>query len=186
MKKSFLKTALVGLAFLFAQGLLANVKVAVFDMQQIILNVEEGKVERTKLQKEIEGKEAEFLGKKKELDELNKDWKGQATLLSEEARMRKQTEFQEKFMQLRNAEMEFQQSIKEREMEATKKIAMNVTNIVGEFGDKRGFDLVFETNSSGLVYVREPVDITKELIERYNTDAAKGLLAKGATAKKPS
>ena len=45
---------------------------------------------------------------------MNQDWKTQAALLSEQAKMKKQQEFQQKFMQLRNDEMKFQQTIKKQ------------------------------------------------------------------------
>ena len=54
-------------------------------MQAVILNVDEGKQARADLEKEIKGKEAELMKKKAELDKLNKNWKDQAALLSEEA-----------------------------------------------------------------------------------------------------
>ena len=85
------------------------------DMQRIILTVEEGKEARAKLEIEIKAKESEFFKQKQELDKMNKDWKDQSPLLSEEARIRKQQEFQEKFVQLRNSEMEFQAEIKKKE-----------------------------------------------------------------------
>src|SRR5690606_13065880 len=83
----------------------------VVDMQQVILSVEEGKQARASLENEIKAKEAELQKQKEELDKMNKEWKDQAALLSEDARMKKQQEFQEKFLALRNAEMEFQANI---------------------------------------------------------------------------
>ena len=81
-------------------------KFGVVDMQQVILSVEEGKTARSQLEAEIKAKESELGKQKEELDKMNNEWKNQAALLSEDARMKKQQEFQEKFMTLRNAEME--------------------------------------------------------------------------------
>src|SRR4051812_10257304 len=97
----------------------AEVRFGVVDMQQVILTVEEGKAARSALETEIKGKEAELLKRKEELDKMNKEWKEQAALLSEDARMKKQQEFQEKFLSLRNDEMEFQANIKRKEQKAT-------------------------------------------------------------------
>ena len=83
-------------------------------MQAVILNIEDGKKARADLEKEIKSKEKELIGRKKELDKMNKDWQEQMPLLSEDARKKKQMEFQEKFMSLRNDEMKFQQEIKRK------------------------------------------------------------------------
>lgn len=142
-------------------------KFAVVDMQAVILNVEEGKAARSKLEKEIKAKEKELLGKKKELDKMNKEWKDQAPLLSEAARIKKQQDFQQKFLALRQQEMAFQQEIKRKEQKVTQKIAINITKLVNNIAKKRGFDMVFETSSAGLVYLKDPVDITKDVIKAY-------------------
>lgn len=86
------------LASLFASGaaVAAKAKYAVVDMQAVILNVEEGKAARSKLETEIKAKEKELLKRKDELDKLNKEWTEQAALLSEKARMEKQQDFQKK------------------------------------------------------------------------------------------
>lgn len=141
---------------------------AVVDMQAVILNVDEGKQARADLEKEIKGKEAELMKKKAELDKLNKNWKDQAALLSEEARLKKQQEFQQKFMALRNDEMKFQSEIKRKEQMATQKIAVSVSKMVNDLAKARGYEMVFETNSAGLLYLKDPVDLTKEVIAAFD------------------
>jgi outer membrane protein len=136
-------------------------------MQQVILNVEEGKKARAQLETEIKGKETELLKQKEALDKMNKEWKDQAALLSEDARMKKQTEFQEKFLALRNAEMEFQADIKRKEQKATQAIAMKVTQLVDSVAKSRKLAAVFETNSAGLLYLDSPVDLTQIVISEY-------------------
>jgi outer membrane protein len=151
-------------------------KFGVVDMQQVILSVEEGKQARAQLETEIKAKEAE-LGKQKEaLDKMNTEWKNQAALLSEDARMKKQQEFQEKFMNLRNEEMEFQANIKRKEQKATQGIAMKVAQVVDTIAKSKKLAAVFETNSAGLLYLEQPVDLTQEVITAY------GKLPKSASA----
>ena len=142
-------------------------KFGVVDMQQVILTVEEGKAARAQLESEIKAKEAELGKQKEELDKLNNEWKNQAALLSEDARMKKQQEFQEKFMSLRNAEMEFQANIKRKEQKATQQIAMKVAQVVDQIAKRKKLAAVFETNSAGLLYLETPVDLTQEVITDY-------------------
>jgi outer membrane protein len=148
-------------------GSTAGLRYGVVDMQQVILTVEEGKQARAVLENEIKAKEGELTKRKDELDALNKNWKDQAALLSEEARMKKQQEFQEKFLALRNDEMEFQANIKRKEQRATQAIAMKVAQVVDHIARQKKLAAVFETNSAGLLYLESPMDLTQDVISEY-------------------
>ena len=163
-------TAVLGALLLAASPAKAQAsqgKFGVVDMQQVILSVEEGKTARSQLEAEIKAKEAELGKQKEELDKMNNEWKNQAALLSEDARMKKQQEFQEKFMTLRNAEMEFQANIKRKEQKATQQIAMKVAQVVDQIAKQKKLVAVFETNSAGLLYLESPVDLTQEVVSEY-------------------
>ena len=163
-------TAVLGALLLAASPAKAQAsqgKFGVVDMQQVILSVEEGKTARSQLEAEIKAKESELGKQKEELDKMNNEWKNQAALLSEDARMKKQQEFQEKFMTLRNAEMEFQANIKRKEQKATQQIAMKVAQVVDQIAKQKKLVAVFETNSAGLLYLESPVDLTQEVISEY-------------------
>ncbi len=168
--KKFLWAVLAGTSFIAkAEGS----KYGVVDMQAVILNVEEGKAARSGLEKEIKAKEADFQKKKEELDKLNKEWQSKAALLTEEARGNKQKEFQEKFMQYRNDEMAFRDEIKRKEQKATQGIAIKVAGMVEKMAAEKKLEIVFETNSAGLLYVQAPLDMTKEVIDRYTKEKPK-------------
>lgn len=145
----------------------------IVDIQKVILSVEEGKAARSDLEKDIKAKEKEFLSQKKDLDKMNQDWKAQAALMSEDARREKQVEFQEKFMALRNEEMKFQQELKKREAQVTQMIAMKVAEMVNDMAKTKKIDVVFEANSSGLIYVKNPIDLTNDVIKVYDQEAKK-------------
>jgi outer membrane protein len=153
-------------------------KYAVVDMQSVILNVEEGKQARADLEKQIKAKEKDLMKKKEELDKMNQEWEKQAPLLNEQARMGKQKEFQEKFMSLRNEEMTFQNEIKGKEQAATQKIAIAVSKLVNSMAKQRNVDMVFETNSAGLLYLKDPLDMTKDVIAAFEAQSKKGDTAK--------
>jgi len=165
---AFLILAVTGVAKADAAG---SGKFGVVDMQQVILSVDEGKQARAQLENEIKAKQADLQKQKADLDKMNKEWKNQAALLSEDARMKKQQDFQEKFLSLRNAEMEFQANIKRKEQKATQAIAMKVAKVVDTLAKQQHLTAVFETNSAGLLYLASPVDLTQEVITEYGKRA---------------
>jgi outer membrane protein len=164
--KALSKIFVCGFIALNATQVLAS-KFGVIDMQAVILNVEEGKSARADLEKKIKGKEVEFNKRRDELDKMNKDWQSQSALMSEEARISKQKEFQEKFLALRNDEMAFREAVKNDEQKATQGIAVKVEGIVQKMAKEKGLDAVFEVNNAGLLYLSQPVDLTKDVISAY-------------------
>ena len=166
MMKSILKICLVGLIASTANSAFAS-KYGVIDMQAVILNVEEGKAARSELEKKIKAKEADFNKRRDELDKMNKDWQSQSALMSEEARINKQKEFQEKFLAMRNDEMAFREAVKSDEQKATQGIAAKVEGIVQKMAKEKSLEIVFEVNNAGLLYLSQPVDLTKDVIQAY-------------------
>ena len=142
-------------------------KYGLIDMQAVILTVEDGKIARADLEKKIKVKEVELNKRRDEMDKMNKEWQTQSSLMSEEARMNKQKEFQEKFLTLRNDEQTFRDGIKQDEQKATQLIAAKVETIVQKMAKEKGIDVVFEVNSAGLLYLDKPVELTKEVIDAY-------------------
>lgn len=148
----------------------ALLRFGVVDMQKVILSVEEGKQARRKLEAQIKTKEKLLKQSREELEQLNKELQAQAALLSDAAKFKKQQKFQEKFLSLRNAEMEFQVEIKRKEQQATKDIAGKVAGLVENLAQELRLVAVFETNSAGLLYVRRPVNLTQRVIKLYDKE----------------
>jgi outer membrane protein len=162
-----------GVVLFVVTGMLAGAtsswaaKYGIIDMQAVILNVEEGKAARAEIEKKIKAKETEFGKRRDELDKMNKDFQGQSALLSEEARLNKQKEFQEKFLAMRNDEMAFREQVKQDEQKATQGIAAKVEGMVKKMSAEKGLEVVFEINNAGLLYLAQPVDLTKDVIAAY-------------------
>ena len=139
----------------------------VIDMQRIILSVEEAKVIREKMESMIKEKEQELKEQKEELENMHAQFQKDANLLSEEARNKKQQEIQEKLMRLRNSEVSIQNELKQKEMEATQQIVFKVKKIISPLAEQQSLVMVYEKNA-GLLYVKDPVDLTEKVILEYN------------------
>lgn len=159
--------ALLSFSFSSLNAADAALKVGVVDIQAVILNVEEGKAARAKLEKEIKNQEKTLKKRRGEIEKIGKEMQAKMALMSNEARMKKQKEVQAKLMKWRKDEYEFQSSIKKRENQATQQIAIRIAKLSEKISSEKKLALVFEANSSGLLYVANPINLTKEIIERY-------------------
>jgi len=145
----------------------------VVDIQKVILTVDEGVQARKALESEFKKKESELLARQKEIDKVIEDAQKQVALLSDEAKLAKQKEIQEKSMSIRSDQMKYQNEMKGKESQATQKIAARVALIVDGMAKSKGLELVFEASGAGLVYIKDPVDLTPDVIKAFATDAGK-------------
>ena len=152
----------------------------ILNMQQVILKTDEGQAQRAILEKEIKTREGDFLKKKQEIDKLNQELQTQAALLSEDARQKKQQELQKKLMDFQREQYEFREDMKNREGQATQAIATKAAAMAQEMAKKEKLKAVFETNSTGIIYIEDPLDLTNEIIAKYNQATA---VAPGAEKK---
>lgn len=142
--------------------------IAYLDMQSAILQTEEGKAAKGKIEKEAEEKRNSLVSQQNELKKLDEELQAQSGILSEDAKATKQRDFQSKVQNFRTAQMSFEQEVRGKEMQETQKIYQKLIQVVNEVAKKRNVDLVFERGAGALLYASSAEDITKEVTEAYN------------------
>lgn len=146
-------------------------RLAYVDYQRILLEVEEGKAAKARLQKWIDESEQE-LGREQELlrrekEQLDK----QASTLSEETRAQKAADLQKRVLELGQKWERLRAEVGKRERQEMDPILRRINKVVEEVADRGGFALVFDRSNSGLVYGRKKYDLSDEVIQAL---AAKG------------
>ena len=174
-----LRTSLIAVAFALplATGLTADAaefKAAYVDLQRALLEVDEGRSAKARLQKMLEDKqkdldkEQEALRKEKDL--LDK----QASAMSEETRIQKQTELQQKLFALAQKWEKGQKEMANKERTELQSIFSKMDPIIAEIAQRENITMVFEKTDSGLVYAPSALDLTNELVRMYNSRSKGG------------
>ena len=169
----------------------AEQKIAYVDLQRALNEIEEGKAAKASLKREFDQKQKMLDEKKSEFDRLRGDFEKQAMVMSEQARKDKQLELEKKGGELQGFFVQLQKELSEREREATRGIFDKMHAIVREIADSEGVAMVVQAEA--LVYATPSLDITNELVRKYNArhkagsaPAAKNGAAGKASAKKES
>ena len=89
-------------------------------------------------------------------------------MLSEDALAQKQYDLLEMRNQIENKmkELEGQVQIDQKRLEGP--LIKKLSGIVDEVGKAQGFTMIFHRGAPGILYVREALDITDTIIERFN------------------
>ena len=155
----------------------AEQKIAYVDMQRALNEIEEGKAAKAALKREFDQKQKMLDDKKTEFEKLRNDLEKQSAVMSEQARKEKQADVEKRGMELQAYFVQLQKELSEREREMTRGIFEKMHGIVREIADAEGVALVVQ--SEALVYATPSLDLTNELVRKYN-----GRHRPGATAAK--
>lgn len=162
------------IAALFVFGLILGTsatasaqKIAVVDLQKALNSVAEGKAAKKRLKKDFESKQKKLDSQQKALLKKKQELESGLSMLSEDAKRKKVMEYQQEMYTLQQTYMQLQGELSQAEAKATKKIFDKMGKILEKIGKEKGYDLIVEKNA-GVIYAKETLDITKELIKRYD------------------
>ena len=183
MRHAFLPSLLLALAAVPAAGRAADQKIGYVDLQRALNEVEEGKTAKALLQKDFAEKQKQLDTKKAEFEKLQADFEKQAVVMSEQARKDKGQDLDRRARELQALFVNLQKDLSDRERDATRGIFDRMNAIVRELAEADGFTYVFE-KGGGIVYAPASLDLTNELIRKYNAKYP-GTGAKKAEATAP-
>jgi len=162
---------LLGLAAVLAWGTGADdepVKLAVVDLDQALNSTEEGKAAREELARKKREAEATVQPRIERFQEMQEELKSKRFVLSEDALYERQLDLVELKNQIESDMKELENKLKIDQERIVGPLRKKMVTIVRELGRDRGFTLVVERNTPGLLYSREALDITDAVIEQFN------------------
>ncbi len=174
MKTALRLAAPVALVLALAPALArADVKLGFVDLQRALNEVDEGKAAKAQLKKDFEVKQKMLDERQDELKRMKADFDKQAVVMADAAKRQKQEELDKKFMETQQLYVQLQKELSAREQQLTKGIFQKMSKIMGDIAESEGFTMIFDRSTSGLVYAPASLDLTNELIRRYNGRAGK-------------
>lgn len=175
MKKIVLTVSVLYLFLVFAPAVFCadGSKIGIFDFQKVLSESSTGKT----TQKQLTDKGNEFQGKlkteKDKLDEMNKAYEREKLVLSPEKQSEKEKEFRNHVNEFKKMQDDFAREFKQMEVQALNKIQEDVVKLINEMGKEEGYMLILEKKAGGVLYSLEKLDITDQIIKKYNSKAAK-------------
>jgi outer membrane protein len=140
-------------------------KVAVVDMQRILNETAAGQKARKDL-------ETASSAKQKKLDKLQKkleeDQKALATIKDEEQLYAAQEQLQREYYELQSMYMTLQQELAEQEARTLEKMYANCQALAKDLAKDFSLDLVLIRDQSTVLYAAAGIDLTEEVIKRYD------------------
>ena len=169
MKNNMMRMALVLLVTMVTLPAAAQTKVAVIDVQRVVSESDPGKESLQRLRTLQEQKIEEGRVLQQELDGLRDQFSKQRFTLSDEKLAEMTTQIEDKTIEMQRFEDDAKRNLEEARRNALGRLEENIMPIISEIGQEQGLTLIFNKFQSGLVYADDAVDITDEVIVRFNT-----------------
>jgi outer membrane protein len=145
----------------------AEVKIGYIDLQRALEETDEGKKAKSKLKADFERKQKELDARQEDLKKKKADLDRQQAILKPEALQAKAQELQQGVVQLQETYVRLQKDLQEKESQETGKIFKKMQAVIAQIAQADGVTYVLERNS-GILYAPPSLDLTNELIRKYN------------------
>ena len=175
MRKVLLLTSCLVLLLATAAWAAEPIKVGIVDMEKIVRTSEPGQAALNKLKDQFKDLKENLDKQKAEIDKMREDMEKQSLVLSQEAKMDKQTQYQRKVRDFQDNVGNYQRKMKIEEDKLSKPVLELIVQVVQEYGKKNGYGLLMDGRGAGVVYVSEAVNVTDLVLVEVNKAArAKG------------
>ncbi len=172
------KTSLVALAAFLAAVLVntalaqQNHKIGVINSQEVLEKSIEGKKVISTLQARDKKSQADVAKLDDEIRQLETRLSTQRLTLSEEAALQLNSDLDRKRKERARTAEDAVRDLQELQYRLYTKLQNELLPIIEQLGKEKGFDIILDLAKSGAVYFNPAIDVTDELIKRYDVTKA--------------
>lgn len=156
------------LMFAFSGAAFAQAKIATVDFQRALDSVAEGTAAKTRLESMFAEKKVALDKMRTQLQTLQTELEKQSVILSDAAKKQKEEEFYVKQMEFQQAYQRSEGEMQQAYMGAMETLIEKMKKLSQTIATEKGYTLVIEVNEGGVIYAASSIDMTPELITRYN------------------
>ncbi|HMF40402.1 MAG TPA: OmpH family outer membrane protein [Polyangia bacterium] len=160
-----------------------DMKVGYVDMQRALNETEDGRKAKEKLKKDFDQKQKELDEQQAALKKDMEDLEKKRTLLPADKVQAKEAEMRGRLEKLQQTYVRLQQDLSGKEQKETQKIFERMTGIIQQIAAAENFSMIVD--KSALVFAKPHLDLTNELIRRYNGGGTGGQKTAPPAAPKP-
>ncbi len=147
--------------------------VAVIDVNLLVQDSAAGKEAMVRLKKAQDEKVAERKKLTDEINGLQKQLESQRSTLTDSKIADLQKQIEDKSIALKRFDDDAQQQLEDAKRKELDGLEKQIMPIIQELGKERKLLLIFNKFQSGLVYADDSVDLTDEVLKRFNTRVTK-------------
>lgn len=162
-------------------------KIGTINIEQAIFASNEGQRDFEALSKKLEPKQTELKNMNDEVESLKKQLSNQGEKLNEDSRSTLVKQVEEKQKKLERSVQDARDDAQSQQNEIAQRILQKMAPIIVKYAGDKGFGLIMDTSNpwpqGPVLWAGPSVDITKAIVDAYNTQSGVPAPAKPAAAK---
>jgi len=165
-KRIFLVLAVsIFLLSFLADGVSAKeLKIGYIDMQKVFTEYNKTK----KADADLEGRGKVKTDQRKKMVDTIRRLKDEMELLSEKGKEGKQAEIDEKIQELQEFDRSTRDELIGEREDIIRGISKDIDDVISTYGKKNGYDLILNKDRRVLLYEKEGLDVTEDIIKTLN------------------
>jgi len=170
-----IRSAWFGIVFLLVSAAAAQPpsRIGYVDVQKILAKSTAGVAAREQLEREKVALQKDVDSKRAEIEKLKDELDKKGRLLSAEARKEKQETLDRKLRDLRRLVDDYQRELEKKEQALLQKVLAELSGVIERIGKQRGYLMIVDRKSPGLVYAAPEADLTDEILKAYDQEAGR-------------
>jgi len=174
----------------------AGSKIGTINIEQAVVGTNEGQRDFEALRKKLEPKQNELKAQNDELESLQKQYQTQSEKLNEDAKATLMKQIETKKKSFDRSVQDAQEDAQNQQKEIFQRILQKMAPVIVKHAQESGFAMIVDTSNpwpqSPILWYGDGGDITKAVVDLYNTQsgvpapAAPGAAAKPATPRPTS
>jgi outer membrane protein len=163
----------VALALALALGVAGTsraeeVKIGIVDVEQALLSTDEGKAAREEISRKQREARGQIEPMMQQRNAIAEELKGKKYVLSDDAMFQKQVQLAELENKIKSKIEELDGQLKIEQGKVLAPLETKMRGIIESIGKEQGFALILQRNNPYVMYSREALDITDQVVARFN------------------
>jgi len=148
----------------------AEGKVAVVNVQQAVMQTEDGIRAQATLKKLFDKRQQELDARQTELGRAREDIEKQSRILSRQALEKRMEDWQRRMVELQTKFVENNKELQEKQGQLTQPILKKMLGIIARLAKKSSYELIIDKQA--VPYARPDLDLTEQVVQMYNSGDA--------------
>ena len=146
----------------------AQLKIGYVDLQRALNESEAGKAAKERFKVQVDKLQGDLKKKKDALDGLKEQLEKKSSVMKEEEARNMQKDYERKLRDFERSYKDSQGELQQRDNELTVELLKELQVVIEQYGKENSYSMILEQSSSSVLYGAPDLDLTEQIIARYN------------------
>ncbi|MEO8601026.1 MAG: OmpH family outer membrane protein [bacterium] len=168
MYRTTLAVALSLVCALAVEARADSLKIGYVDLQRALNESSAGKSAKEKFKVQVDRLQVDLKKKKDALDAMKEQLEKKASVMKDEEARNMEKDYQRRLRDFERSYKDSQGELQQKDNELTVELLKELQGVIEQFGKENSYSIILEQSSSSVLYGSPELDLTEQIIARYN------------------